>query len=87
MLNARRTTMQETTVREERTGSWGTGFELQPGQTAIGGPAREITPAPGAREIAPAAGAREIAPAPGAQEIGGPSGVTIMGPTGRVIGE
>jgi hypothetical protein len=87
VLDARRTTMQETTVREERTGSWGTGFELQPGQTAAGSPAREITPAPGAREIAPAAGAREIAPAPGAQEIGGPSGVTIMGPTGRAIGD
>ena len=87
VLRAHRTVVQETATRQERTGTWGTGFELQAGQTAAGMPAREITPAAGAREIAPAPGAQEIAPAPGAREIGGPSGVSIMGSTGRAIGE
>ncbi len=86
VLGARQTMVEQTTTREERVG-WGTGFDLQGGQTAIGGgQARELAPAAGAREIAPASGAREIAPPP-SQAIGGPSGVSITGPTGRAIGE
>lgn len=85
VIGARTTVVREERTVEERFGL-GTGFELQNGQRAIDTSGAPIAPAPGAREIAPAPGATEIAPPP-STAIGGPSGVSIMGPGGRAIGE